>query len=425
MVVVAAVVFRGWTSQWIPIDLTPDVYLGVMVGALALPLGYAAAQLYPGYGLTAVERLRRRALVSTFGFGALILFDYLAQKGQWSRGVLLTAGALSVFVIPLWDALAVKFLIRRRLWGESVVVFGTPEQRRAVLASLAANRALGWVPVAEADLTEIGDSGHPPADLALVVSTDLAVVEADEMPYRRIVVIPQVTGIQSQWVVVRDLGAQMGLEMHRNLLIRRNQLLKRAIDLVAGAVLMVVLAPIVAIAAALVATVSPGPVFYTQVRLGRDGKPFRIVKLRTMVPDAEARLDAVIAGSPEASSSWDRTMKIPSDPRIVPWVGEALRRWSIDELPQFWNVVRGEMSLVGPRPLPPYHAERFAEVTNRLRQRVRPGITGLWQVSGRSLAGLEDQQQLDVYYVRNWSLWLDILILARTMVVVLIGKGAW
>jgi lipopolysaccharide/colanic/teichoic acid biosynthesis glycosyltransferase len=150
-----------------------------------------------------------------------------------------------------------------------------------------------------------------------------------------------------------------------------------------------------------------------------------VPKIRTMVPGADAQLEAATARDPELARQWRERMKLENDPRLVPGVGRFLRRWSLDELPQLWSVVRGEMSLVGPRPFPDYHLAQFPGTFLELRQRVRPGITGLWQVNVRSDGPLERQQVFDTYYIRNWSVWLDLYILARTIGAVLKGKGAY
>ena len=162
---------------------------------------------------------------------------------------------------------------------------------------------------------------------------------------------------------------------------------------------------------------SPGPAFFRQVRVGRDGRAFRCLKLRTMHVHAEARLGD-LAGRNEGDGL---LFKIKEDPRITR-VGRFLRRSSIDELPQLWNVVRGDMSLVGPRPLAVKDEEFRGDTRRRLL--VRPGITGLWQVSGREEQSWEDAVRLDLYYVENWSIPLDFIILARTALLVLRGSGA-
>lgn len=188
-------------------------------------------------------------------------------------------------------------------------------------------------------------------------------------------------------------------------------LVKAAVDRAGAAVALLVLLPLLAVLVVAVRATSPGPALFTQPRVGRDGQLFRILKLRTMIHGAEAEL---ADGGP----------KVPGDPRITR-VGRWLRRWSLDELPNLVNVLRGDMSLVGPRPDLPggVLATAGAEAVRRLD--VRPGLTGLWQVNGRSSLDLDERIRLDVRYVDEWSLGLDARILARTVVAVVRGVGAY
>lgn len=163
---------------------------------------------------------------------------------------------------------------------------------------------------------------------------------------------------------------------------------------------------------------------FAQERVGHDGTYFRMIKFRTMYTNAEEVLQAKLDEDPELKEEWNRNFKLRKDPRITP-IGRLLRRTSLDEMPQLWNVLRNEMSLVGPRPLPDYHDTQLPDRVRRLRQRVKPGMTGLWQVSGRSEVGNLGIQKWDSYYVRNWSIWLDIVVLVRTIRVVLTGRGAY
>jgi len=194
---------------------------------------------------------------------------------------------------------------------------------------------------------------------------------------------------------------------------------KRTFDLVVAATLLLLAAPILAVAAVAIRLDSPGPVFFGQTRVGRGNRPFRIWKLRTMVADADTR-KAELAHRNQADGP---LFKIDDDPRITR-VGRFLRRTSLDELPQLWNVLRNDMSLVGPRPGLPAEAVHWdAELRERLR--VKPGITGMWQVHGRSDASFDEYARLDLYYVHNWSLLVDLGILARTIPTVLWSKGAY
>jgi exopolysaccharide biosynthesis polyprenyl glycosylphosphotransferase len=194
---------------------------------------------------------------------------------------------------------------------------------------------------------------------------------------------------------------------------------KRAFDVALAALALLVAAPVLAVAAVAIKVDSPGPVFFGQTRVGRGNRPFRIWKLRTMVADADA-MKAQLADQNQADGP---LFKMDHDPRVTR-VGRFLRKTSLDELPQLWNVLRNDMSLVGPRPGLPSEAVHWdAELRERLR--VKPGITGMWQVHGRSDAGFDEYARLDLYYVHNWSLLVDLAILARTVPTVLWSKGAY
>jgi undecaprenyl-phosphate galactose phosphotransferase len=166
-----------------------------------------------------------------------------------------------------------------------------------------------------------------------------------------------------------------------------------------------------------------GPAIFSHRRIGRYGLAFGCLKFRTMVPDAEDALRRLLESDPRARAEWERDFKLREDPRITP-VGEFLRRTSLDELPQLWNVLKGEMSLVGPRPVIEEELERYGDQVGYYLE-TRPGITGLWQISGRNDTGYEDRVALDSWYVRNWSLWYDLVILVKTVGVVMRGRGAY
>ena len=192
---------------------------------------------------------------------------------------------------------------------------------------------------------------------------------------------------------------------------------KRCLDVVVAAVLLALTAPLLLVAVLLVRATSRGPALFAQQRIGYRGRPFTMYKLRTMV-DGAARIENRIA-----RARGNVFFKLDRDPRVTP-IGRLLRRTSIDELPQLWNVLRGEMSLVGPRPLLESDLRNFPRSPDRLRFAMLPGLTGLWQVSGRSARSQYDRLQLDSDYVERWSFWLDLELLARTIPAVLSGRGA-
>jgi lipopolysaccharide/colanic/teichoic acid biosynthesis glycosyltransferase len=211
-----------------------------------------------------------------------------------------------------------------------------------------------------------------------------------------------------------------------NVLTWNYRILKRSVDLLLGIPLALLSFPVILLFSALVKWMDPhGPAIFRQYREGEGGKLFPVFKIRTMYHDAEERLQRHLARHPEFREEWHRHFKLKNDPRILPILGRFLRKSSIDELPQFWNVLRGEMSLVGPRPLPGYHLSRFSPVFRKLRQRAKPGITGLWQVLVRSDGDTLVLQLLDAYYIQNWSMWMDYYILLKTIRLVITGKGAY
>lgn len=202
--------------------------------------------------------------------------------------------------------------------------------------------------------------------------------------------------------------------------------LKRALDVLFSGLALLLLSPLLACVAAAVKCSSPGPVLFRQKRLGQYGKPFCFLKFRSMYANSNATVhqeyvSQFIAGRPAATAG---IYKIADDPRVTA-VGHVLRRTSLDELPQLWNVLRGEMSLVGPRPALSYEFEQYASWHRRRVWEAKPGITGLWQVQGRSRTSFEEMVRLDLRYARRWSLWLDVKILCQTPGAVLNGKGAY
>jgi lipopolysaccharide/colanic/teichoic acid biosynthesis glycosyltransferase len=226
-------------------------------------------------------------------------------------------------------------------------------------------------------------------------------------------------------VQVRNLGGVLGIEFTNELLRRRNQLIKRSIDIMVGTICLLGALPVIAICGLLIKIINPGPVFFRQDREGLYGRKFTVWKLRTMYSDAEARLAEILARDLELRRQWKHSVKLSRDPRLIPVVGRLFRRFSLDELPQLWNVIAGEMSLVGPRPLPDYHLGMLSVEFKRFRSAVRPGLTGMWQVMVRGDGSVDDQERFDTYYIRNWSLWLDLYILARTVSAVVTQRGAY
>ncbi len=434
------------TSAYIHVNAVNDFYFPLSLG-LTVAL-FAVFGLYTAGGLSPVEELRRltvaTALVALFLAAAVFFWK---DAPVYSRKLFMTSGLLTAAFAPACRALTRRWLARQPWWRVPVVVFGAGETARNLVASLQRQPGIGLKPLAclDDDAAKHGECCGVPVTGPLPLAPEMAAVfkvryalvampgidreqllsilERWGAAFTHLIVIPNLFGMASVWVSTRDLGGVLGLELCQNLLIPLNRWLKRAIDLAAATLLGVVSLPVLVLAAIWIRIVSQGPAFYHQEREGEGGSLISIPKLRTMYPDAESKLAAYLATSPAAAIEWQRHFKLRDDPRVLPGVGRILRHTSLDELPQIWTVLKGEMSLVGPRPFPGYHLGKFSSEFRALRNRVRPGLTGLWQVSDRRHDSLHAQQTLDTYYIRNWSLWLDLYILAQTVRAVLFPRG--
>lgn len=215
----------------------------------------------------------------------------------------------------------------------------------------------------------------------------------------------------------------MVLHIRNNLASPWNQMLKRLFDIVATICGGLLISPILLAIAFWVYHDSPGPVIFKHRRVGRNGKEFNCYKFRSMCVNSKEVLEHLLATDPEAKAEWDKEFKLKNDPRITK-SGAFLRKTSLDELPQLWNVLKGEMSLVGPRPIVQAEVPRYGKYIKEYYS-VLPGITGMWQTSGRSDIDYPERVHMDSWYVHNWSVWLDMVLLWKTVAVVLSHKGAY
>jgi Undecaprenyl-phosphate galactose phosphotransferase WbaP len=394
--------------------------------------GAAAGGLLPSWRLGPVQELRRVVLIVVLSFVSLaVLFFVLKVGAEISRLSFAIALGLSVILVPLGRLVVRRALIASGMWGQRTVVYGLNDSAELLAAELRAEPGYGYVPTAVVQVQagspneQVADRAGADAQVAVLVThgmrpTDIGhLLEGVLKRYQRVTLVPELEGIPTLWVRATDLGGRLGLEITRNLERSGAKLFKRSFDLIAVVLTLPIWIPICGAIAAVVWLYDRETPFFGQERIGVQGKSFVTIKLRTMVVGAEALADVT-----EFKEEWSRTHKLVRDPRITP-IGRLLRRTSLDELPQLWNVLVGDMSLVGPRPLPLYHHRALPEAIQKLRTTVRPGLTGLWQVSGRSSANTHEMGRLDSYYVRNWSMWLDIVLLVRTVRAVVRGDGAY
>ena len=421
-----------------------------------IPLVFYVSQLHPGGGLNPVFEFRQLVCGVTLSFALVAMANLTLGFLMSCEAFFLTlAWAVAVVLVPVARSSARGWLCRRPWWGQRVLVVGAGVEGATAVENLLDNPTLGLRPVGvirEPHRDDVAD-GDPvggrsgsvtcyggPAVLrrtALDRRAPWAVVAPDDRGHDHlsevleacsgipnVVLLPRVGPLPSLWSGAREFCGGVGVVHRERLLEPLGRVIKRACDL---AVVVALAVPVVAVGAVIVSLIkfySPGPAFFGHERIGRGGRRFKAWKFRSMVPDAARVLEETLAADPALREEWEATQKLRDDPRVVPVVGKLLRKMSLDELPQLWNVFVGEMSLVGPRPIVSDEIARYGGIYPLYLKTV-PGITGLWQISGRNLTTYEERVSLDAYYVRNWSPWLDTYILARTVKTVLLREGAF
>ena len=398
----------------------------------------------PGWGLGAIEELRRLQLLLITVFALAGIAYVLGQDRILpSRIVYLSSYLFGAFLLPFGRMACRKMLGRLGRWGCGVALYGDRATLERMTQVFASESTIGYHPIAvfSDDLEKGTDFEGIPVVGGLQDALDggsVAVASIEHLreknlvgfvdhtlaDYRKVVLLPGIEGGIFSWVVPRDFNGMVGLELSRNLLNPVAAWSKRIYEMVLVLLCLPLWFPLILLLALLVFLGDRRNPFYRQVRVGKNGRLFKAIKLRTMMPNADEALQEILEKDAAFKTEWETFYKLKNDPRITP-VGLFLRRFSLDELPQLFNVLGGEMALVGPRPLPVYHQEELSEKSRRFRSRVHPGMTGQWQVSGRSDCGLEEMEQWDSFYVRNWSIWMDIYIIARTFRVVFFSHGAY
>ncbi len=400
--------------------------------------------LYPGFGLAAVHEMQKILYVVSLASIFLGVFLFLQQLGLgYSRFVFILTWFLSALFMMLG-----RFGLRNRLsrffwWGIPMVVVGSPGNAEPIIQQLIQNRRLGFRPVFYYDpelkrIKPVVDVPAVKSKAALIELVEDASIQHvvftdpvdDVLSYNfqwmrdvfpNILFILNTAPFGSLWVKTVDLHGTLAIETNYHLLNKRERVIKRVLDLFLTLIMLVISLPIFLVLAVLIRLGSKGPILYTQKRLGQFGKPFDSFKFRTMYDNAEAKLHELLANDPEAHREYEEYHKLVNDPRITP-VGKILRRYSLDELPQLINVIKGDMNLIGPRSYLPRELPAIGDYA-KIILKVRPGITGWWQVMGRNATSFKERLKLDDYYISNWSIWLDIYIIIKTVWVLITGQG--
>ena len=437
---------------FLPTDLVPifENYLRVLVFVTILWLA-----IFKFVGL--YERKKSAAIIDEIAelflgitLSTLLLFGLLfLYREFWFSRLLILNAWLIAFVILATFRLSLFFAQRlwyARGWGlKKILILGAEEIGGALANKIKNDRALGYRIVgfldddpAKKDQLIFGF----PVLAGIAIASIKEIIEREEIEEIIIAanlktekildiitecerygiefkIVPGILELIASRLDVDELGGIPLLSVNEIQLQGLNAIIKRLMDLLFSTILIILLSPILMLFAILVKISSPGSVFFNNQRIGLNSKPFSMLKFRSMIKEAEE----IFPQLEHLSEVEGHIFKMKADPRITA-LGRFMRRFSIDELPQLFNVFLGQMSLVGPRPPLPREVEKYS-TWHKKRLRVRPGITGLWQVSGRSLLPFEEMVRLDIYYIENWSLWQDIKILLRSIPVVLFGAGAY
>ena len=387
---------------------------------------------------------------ATLSFTFVMVMIFITRKQiQFSRTTVILAWLLSLFLFPLFRYITKRLLVKFNLWNKKLIILGVHQTSLAIIKSIRKNTTMGYEVVGFLDndpqklnkkflgLKVLG----PIKDLETATKTyqfkdimiatphlprkDLkALLTKSEQVSESMWLIPRSGDFITEGVEIEVIGQVLTLYIKKNLAKTWNILIKTLFDKFFTLILTILFLPILAVVAIAIKIDSKGPVIFTQKRIGQNRKLFNLFKFRSMHLNSDNKLTEYLENHTEAKHEWEKYKKLKNhDPRVTK-VGKFIRKYSLDELPQLINVLIGKMSLVGPRP---YLAEELEgkDAFIDMIIRVKPGITGLWQTSGRSELPFEERNSLDEYYIRNWSLWLDITILLKSIKVLFSRRGAY
>ena len=420
--------FRSFVTYWI--------YLPPML------VVFYAAGLYPGFVLPPADEVKKFAICCFFVFMGIAISIFVEDaEDKWPVvSALILATPIASLLLPIVREFARQRLGKQKWFGVPAVVYLSGNSGKTIIDRVINRPDFGYKPAIIIDTKAIYPTEYrgipifPPLYSVNKIIKELkikvAIISGYEKDttdinsyYRYTIQFPKIHDINTLSTKVKDFGGILGFSSTHNLTKRFSLFIKRCMDLFLLFVSSPVVLPLTGIVAIVVKTTSKGPVFYGHKRIGKNGKEFKCWKFRSMVTDADKQLEKILAENPQMRKEWERDRKFTNDPRVTK-IGKILRKTSIDELPQFYNILIGEMSFIGPRPVTTPELDRYGDKSSFILS-VLPGLSGMWQISGRSDTGYEERITLDSYYIHNWSVWLDIWIIIKTIFVVLRGKGAY
>ena len=409
-------------------------------------------KLYPGVALAPAEETRGFTIASFLAHVGIHVSRYILNEQIDSIFVaFIFSFIFSPIILMVSRDIMHAFIAKIKMKGIPAVVFGSGATGRLVVDRMLKSKRVGYEPVLILDnessiepsggdfyreIPIIHDTGlgaelvkRYNIKMAIVAMPNLSQTEMTRMinysvsAFRYNVLIPDFFSISNIWMAVRDFDGVLGFATSHKLKMYWNLIIKRVLELLLVFAGGLVLLPLLLLLALAVKVSSPGPVLYGHKRVGLNGAHFKAYKFRSMVQDAEQILESLLEADPRLKEEWNASRKLKDDPRITK-IGKFLRRTSFDEFPQLINILKGEMSLVGPRPVTEAEIEKYGENAQRILT-VKPGLTGLWQVSGRSDTDYAERVSYDLYYLQSWSVWLDLWILYRTPGQIIRGRGAY
>lgn len=412
--------------------------------AIYLPLiliVFYAAGLYPGILLAPQAEVKRFSLCIFFSFVGIASSINVEEAEKYPIALaLVISWPFASILLPIEREAFRSIFGKLKWWGVPAVLYAKTLPDINIADRLLDHPNYGYRPalilterpVAEKEYRGIPVMMNGSDILSQVHGLNIKVailcnyekdLEKIHSSYRYVITVPKKQSLITMSLNMRDFGGILGYISTNYLTKSFSRLIKRIIDLAIAFIALPFVLVLTLIFALLIKIDSRGPVFYGHERVGKNRKKIKCWKFRSMYADSQERLRHILETDPKMAEEWERNRKFTDDPRVTK-IGKFLRKTSLDEIPQIWNIIKGDMSFVGPRPVTNEELEKYSDAADYVLS-VTPGLSGMWQTSGRSDTGYEERISLDSYYIQNWSIWLDIWIIVKTIWIVLVGKGAY
>ncbi|MBQ0039998.1 MAG: undecaprenyl-phosphate galactose phosphotransferase WbaP [Treponema sp.] len=404
---------------------------------------FYANGLYPGILLAPEEEVKRFSMSAFFclvGEAFALMTIKSTRDFIPIAAALLLAWPFATILLPLGREFGRRIYARWSWWGVPAIIYSKGTQGNDIVQRLINRKYLGYKPILIITDSPFHDDSFMGIEIrertpevmeaidrlrikvAIICGYDRS-LELIQKNYRYIIRVPKNQLNTTMSLHMKDFGGILGFSSTNYLTKSGAVFFKRFIDLFICLCAAPIVLPVVGILALIVKITSPGPIFYAHKRVGFNHSVLKCWKFRSMCIDAEEKLKEILANDPVRAAEWEKDRKFTDDPRVTKF-GKILRKTSLDELPQLWNIFIGQMSFVGPRPVTEPELAKYKQFSEYVLS-VKPGLSGMWQISGRSDTGYEERINLDTYYIQNWSIWLDIWIIIKTIGVVVKGKGAY